>query len=66
MQTFEIGKMAAMDEFIDRGPFLVDTGQRKLPNDLERNLRSDLSYSGDDPICSDDEPVSLKLLMKTT
>ena len=59
MQTFEIGKMAAIDGFIHRGLFLVETVQRKLLDDPEGDLSSDLSYS-DDRTSS-----SLILILKT-
>ena len=47
VEIFEISKMAAIDEFIDCGLSLVNTVQRKVLIDPERNFSSDRSSSDD-------------------
>ena len=51
-KQFEIGKMAAVDEFINRRLSCVKTVQRKLHDDPEGDFSSDLLYSGERPVSS--------------
>ena len=50
VQTPEIGKVAAIDEFTNRRLSLVNTVQRKLIDEPEGNFCSNLAYSDDRPV----------------